>query len=253
MALIEFAAGDYKFLAGGAFSEAVVANPGFRLHRVRFAQPVAMAEGFERLGAHLQAVGRPTSSLAACELRSPAPRTREDFNAFNDVYVKHLHALGCQMDTKNPVARSNMAPLLSKPATSLLYAFSYTEALSPQDQAGLGPDFVISGKPENKLLADGTTEIVGGDRMDEDAMIDKARYTLDVMMERVKAIGARWDSVSSLQIYSPKDISSLWSTFEEYGLAHGGLHWFPGWPPVKGMHFEIDVRRTSRESVLDVD
>ncbi|MBU6285943.1 MAG: hypothetical protein EBT36_06480 [Betaproteobacteria bacterium] len=253
MSLIEFEAGNYKFLAGGAFSDAVVANPGFRLHRVRFAQAMPMEEGFERLAGYLRTVDRPTSSLAACELRSPTPRSREDFNAFNDVYVKHLHALGCRLGDKNPVARSNMAPLLSKPARSLLYAFSYTEPLQAHDSSLIGPDFVVSGKPENKLQPDGSTLIVGGDQMDATAMVEKARYTLDVMMARVRAIGARWDSVGSLQIYCPTDLSPLWSTFEEYGLAHVGLHWFPGWPPVKGMHFEVDVRRTSKASVLDIE
>lgn len=251
MSLIEFEAGDYKFLGGGAFSDAVVANPGFRLHRVRFAQAMPMAAGFERLITYLRDADRPTSSLAACELRSPAPQSREDFNAFNAVYLKHLHALGCQLGEKNPVARSNMAPLLSKPASALLYAFSYTEPLQAHDGSQIGPDFVVSGKPENKLQPDGSTLIVGGDRMDAEAMVEKARYTLDVMMARVKAIGAGWDSVGSLQIYCPRDLSTLWSTFEEYGLAHVGLHWFPGWPPVTGMHFEIDVRRTSKESVID--
>jgi len=252
MKLIDFPAGNYRFLSGGAFSEAVVAMHGFRLHRVRFAQPIAMDDGFGRLRQYLQMVGRPGTSLAACELRSPAPRSREDFNSFNAEYVKHLHALGCEWESKNPVARSNMAPLLSKPATTLLYAFCYTEPLQEHAPETSGPDFVISGKPENKVLADGSSLVIGGEGLDANAWVEKARYTLDVMMERVRAIGASWDSVSALQIYCPQEIISLWSTFEEYGLAHLGLHWFPGWPPVKGLLFEIDVRRTSRESVIDV-
>ena len=251
MKLMDFPAGNYRFLAGGAFSDGVVAMPGFRLHRVRFAQALAMDKGFERLQTHLRAVGRPTTALAACELRSPAPRSRDDFNAFNVEYLKSLKALGCESESKNPVARSNMAPLLSKPTTSLLSAFSYTEPLDSHESSPNSPDFVISGKPENKLQADGSSLVVGGEGIHEEDWIEKARYTLDVMMERVGALGASWEAVSAVQIYSPRDIGVLWSTFEEYGLAHAGLHWFPGWPPVKGLLFEIDVRRTSRETVID--
>jgi len=251
MACLDFVAGDYQFLAGAAFSEAVIANQGFCLHRVRFAQAIPMAEGFERLAEHLQRAGRPGTALAACELRSPAPQSREDFNAFNQTYLKHIEALGCKQGDAYPVTRSNMAPLLSKPSTALLYAFTYTEALSDPVSGSIGSDFVIAGKPENRLLPDGSTEIVGGEASDAKALIEKARYTLDVMMARVQSVGASWESVSALQIYCPVDIQVLWSTFEEYGLAHLGLHWYPGWPPVKGMVFEIDVRRTSRETVLD--
>ena len=73
--VIDFKPGDFSFLAapGGPFSAGVRANAGFALHRARFARPVPMPEGFERIKQHLTKRGRPLTALAACELRSPKP------------------------------------------------------------------------------------------------------------------------------------------------------------------------------------
>src|SRR5581483_11880448 len=116
---------------------------GFRIERVRFAEPVPLAQGFARIAAHLQSLGRPLTAFCACELRSPAPFTEAGFTAFNRVYVVTLGEWGLFKDDVNPVARSNVCPELDPPAEPSFHAFSYTVA-----DAGAAPSFVIAGSGE---------------------------------------------------------------------------------------------------------
>ena len=143
--LLPFAPGNYTCLPvpGGPFSGGVRADPGYALHRARFTRPLPMAEGFAALAAHLKRIGRPLTALAGCELRSPAPMSREAFNAFNAEYLKTLHGWGVRAGDINPAARSNIAPILEVPAETTLFAFTYTVP-----EAGAAGDFLISGKPE---------------------------------------------------------------------------------------------------------
>ncbi|MCK6454118.1 MAG: hypothetical protein L6R19_25165 [Alphaproteobacteria bacterium] len=86
-----FAAGGYRYIpAVFQYSGGVAAEPGHRIERVRFRQPVPLAEGFRRIAAIITGAGRPLAAFCACELRSPAPFTEAGFIAFNQVYVGTL-------------------------------------------------------------------------------------------------------------------------------------------------------------------
>ena len=75
---IAVAAGGFRFVPGVyQYSAGVAAEPGFRIERARFAEPVPLAEGFARIAAALDAAGRPRprSAPASCARPSPSPRT----------------------------------------------------------------------------------------------------------------------------------------------------------------------------------
>jgi hypothetical protein len=75
-ATIDLPAAGYRFIpAVFQYSAGVAALPGFRIERVRFAEPIALAEGWRRIAALLEVAGRPRTAFCACELRSPAPFT----------------------------------------------------------------------------------------------------------------------------------------------------------------------------------
>ena len=58
----------YRFIPGVyQYSAGVAAEPGFRLERVRFAEPLPLMAGFARIAAWLEAQGRPKAAFAACE------------------------------------------------------------------------------------------------------------------------------------------------------------------------------------------
>jgi hypothetical protein len=51
---ITVAAGGFRFVPGVyQYSAGVAAEPGFRVERIRFAEPVPLAEGFARIAAAL--------------------------------------------------------------------------------------------------------------------------------------------------------------------------------------------------------
>lgn len=246
--VMEFKPGNYRFIVspGGPFSSGVAAMPGFALRRVRFAHPIPMADGFAFVKAHLGREGRPITALTACELRSPAAMTVEQFQAFNGEYLKPLHQWGCKAGEINPLARSNLAPITEIPSEAMFFAFTYTVP-----EAGASGDFLISGKPE---IRDGVTtdRIVGGRDVSLKGLETKARFVMNAMRERVDVLGCDWAAVTAAQIYTVHDIRPLLDTvFTEYGVSQIGLAWYPAWPPVIGMEFEVDVRCVRTELVID--
>jgi hypothetical protein len=244
----EFRPGNYRFIVspGGPFSSGVAAMPGFALRRVRFMRAIPMADGFRFIKAHLEREGRPVTALAACELRSPAAMTIEQFQAFNADYLKTLHLWGCKAGEINPLARSNLAPITEVPGEAMFFAFTYTVP-----EAGASGDFLISGKPE---IRDGITtdRIVGGRDVSLKGLETKARFVMNAMRERVAALGGDWADVTAAQIYTVHDIRPLLDTvFAEDKVSQIGLAWYPAWPPVIGMEFEVDVRCVRTELVID--
>ena len=85
----------YRFMPGvSQYSCGIGALPGFTIERVRFANPVPLKEGFERIAGIIKAAGRPLTAFGACELRSPAPFSEEGFKAFNEIYIQTLIGWG---------------------------------------------------------------------------------------------------------------------------------------------------------------
>ena len=115
----------YRFIPGPfQYSAGVAAKPGFALQRIRFMDPVPLAEGFTRIEAFMTEQGLPFTAFCACELRSPAPFTDAGFTAFNREYVGTLERWGIFANDVNPVARSNVCPELHKPAGPSFHAFT---------------------------------------------------------------------------------------------------------------------------------
>lgn len=246
--LLPFAPGNYACLAvaGAPFSAGVRADPGFALHRARFTKPLPMAAGFAALEAHLARIGRPTTALAGCELRSPAPMTRTEFAAFNAEYLKTLHRWGVQAGAFNPAARSNIAPILEVPAETTLFAFTYTVP-----EAGAAGDFLISGKPEIRGGPEGIREIVADRDTSLRGMERKARFVVEFLQAQVQALGCDWAGVTGTQVYTPHDLRPLLEpVLAPVGLTTQGVSWFPAWPPVRELDFEADVRRVRTELVI---
>ena len=125
--LIAKSEGHYHFLKGiDPYSCGVIADPGWEIVHVTLEQALPWREGFDRVEAHLQEVGRDRQALCGMELRSPAPFTMAGFIAFNRDYCRVLKAWDLYVGELNPVARTNVAPLFDPPGEPVLHAFSYT-------------------------------------------------------------------------------------------------------------------------------
>lgn len=167
--------------------------------------------------------------------------TGEQFKAFNGEYLKTLHQWGCKAGDINPLARSNLAPITEVPNETSFFAFTYTVP-----EAGASGDFLISGFPEIK---DGA--VVGGRDVSLKGLDIKARFVMKTLRERVDALGCDWTAITAAQIYTVHDVRPLLDTvFTEYKVSQLGLAWYPAWPPVIGLEFEVDVRCVRTELVI---
>ena len=238
----------YRYIPGPfQYSAGVAALPGFAIERVRFANPVPLAEGFRRIEAFLHAAGRPLTAFCACELRSPAPFTDAGFIAFNRDYVGTLERWGIVANDRNPVARSNVCPDIDPPATPGFHAFCYVApaANAPHSFAiaGSGEAQEGSGPYRDKTIRYGETSA--------DAIVEKARFVLDVMARRMEALGGGWASTTAVQVYTVHDLYSfLAPEIVARGAARHGLTWHFCRPPVIGLEFEMDCRSVATERVL---
>lgn len=246
---IAFPAGNYHYLAGGfQYSAAVIADDGHIIERARFRRPVALAEGFARIRAHLTSLGRPLTALCACELRSPVPMDEPTFIAFNRAYVGPLAEWGLFKDDVNPVARCNLVPAFDAPREPSFHAFSYT---LPAPSSGGSRDFVTSGAAECPDRPGYRDRIVRLGETSAQALTDKLRFALGDLESRFVLMGIDWADVADTRLYTVHDLHhAMQRELAERGALAGGLGWHWVRPPVKDLEIEIDARSVSRETLL---
>ena len=221
---------------------------------MRLRRPLPFGAGLGIIGAVLEAQARPRAALAACELRSPAAMSPDEFKRFNEEYRSRLDADGFGAVEACPIARSNLAPRFDAPAGNTLFAFTYalptTPAMpsaTPAMVADVGPDFVISGKPENTAESPGV--VAPGD-VSPAGMRRKCAHVIAALRERVDALGARWSDITGANIYTLQPLDAMLELFAQNGLLHAGATLVPSLPPLIGFDFEIDVRCVRTERVV---
>ncbi len=246
--VIVFKPGGYRYISAVfQYSGGVTAEAGFEIERARLTRPLPLADGFAVVEAQLKAIGRPSTSLCACELRSPAPFTEQGFVDFNRQYVQTLERWGIYKDEVNPVARTNVCPEFDKPAVPSLYAFSYTVAARSNRGsfivAGGGEAKEGKGSYRDRVVRLGDTSLEG--------MREKVRFVMTEMKARLSALGFGWQDAISTQAYTVHDIGPLvGEEIVRKGAAPGGLCWHFSRPPVVNLDYEMDVRGAAREIVL---
>jgi len=251
MALIDHPAGNYRFLPGIApYSCGVVAASGHEIIHVTLRRPVPFRVGFDQIEARMKREGRPLAAVCAVELRSPRPFTFEGFAAFNEEYAKILRGWGVFVDGVNPVARTNVSPAIRAPDQPVLYGFAYTRQREAVPEAT--PTFVVAGAgelPEGVLNRDG---IVRLGETDSDAVAAKARFVMELMETRLKGLGADWDHVTTLDIYTIHSLDQILPhvVLSQAGpAAEHGARWHFSRPPILEIEFEMDMRGVAHEVV----
>ena len=249
MAIQTFAPGGFRFIpAVFQYSGGVVAEPGFRIERVVFRQPVPLALGFQRAEAIVEARGRPLTAFCACELRSPLPFSDEGFRDFNQLYVQTLAKWGIYNDSTNPVARSNVCPELGPPVEPCFHAFSFT--VPADDRVAT---FVVAGSGEAR--EGGATyrqRTVRHGETSADALREKAVFVLGEMERRLTLLGQSWSSTTATQVYTVHDLYPfLADEIVGRGAARAGLTWHLCRPPVRGLEYEMDCRGVAVEHFVE--
>lgn len=245
MALTHHPTGNYRFLPGIApYSCGVISSPGFEIVHVTLQEPVGYRAGFQVIAAHLAKEGRPLAALCAVELRSPAPFTFSGFTEFNAEYAAILKQWGVFVDGVNPVARTNVAPVIHPPREPSLFGFSYSKPCASDQRL----TFVVAGAgelPEGVLARDGIVAL--GD-VTPAGLVTKARFVMDLMEARLRGLGVNWSQVNAINVYTAHSLTPLLPEviLGRIGAAsiHGAI-WYYTRPPIQEIEFEMDVRGTA--------
>ena len=238
--------GNYRFLPGIApFSSGAVADPGHQVIHATLRRPIPWRKGFDLIDAHLSAEGRPRQALCAIELRIPEPLTGDGFDTFNAGYRALLTEWEILLDGgENPIARTNVAPVVGAPTEPALYGFAYTQTGGPD-----GPTFVVAGSGETRARTLDANGLVRFRETTPDAMREKAAFVMGIMRDRLHGLGADWPDVTAINVYTKYPIESYLTEviLKQAGAAAiHGVHWHLSGPPVKDIEFEMDMRGVAR-------
>ncbi len=244
-----FEKGGYRYIPGVfQYSAGVAAEPGFRIERLQFRNPLPIVQGFAAAENYLAGIGRDVTAFCACELRSPAPFSEEGFRSFNRDYVGTLRRWGIFRDEENPVARTNVCPEFDKPSEPVMHAFSYTVPTNRKDR---GAGFIVAGSGEaTEGQANYRDTIVRLGETSPEAIRAKVHFVIQVMEQRLRSLGFEWSVANCVHAYTIHDIGWLVADdFVKPGLVPHGLTWVYSRPPVVDIEFEMDVHGTVREFI----
>lgn len=247
MRLVDHPTGNYRFLPGIApYSCGVVSIPGFEIVNVTFQRPISYRSAFESIARFLDEQGRPRTALCAVSLRSPRPYSFQGFADFNAEYTSILQSWGVFVDGANPIARTNVAPVIGPPREPVLYGFSFTKPC-PDDRP---LTFVVAGAgelPEGTLARD---EIVALGNTSPEGLCIKARFVMDLMESRLRGLGLAWATVTCANVYTAHSFAELLPAVilsRMDAAAIHGVHWHFSAPPIEEIEFEMDLRGTNTE------
>jgi hypothetical protein len=247
--MLEAAGGGYEFIPGQPFaSNGVAASPGVTIHRAVFAEPVTLPEGYEAVRKYLDGVERPLVALCGFDLLLPAARSLPDFLAFNGEYLAQLEAWNLLKDGSSPLARTNVAPVLGAPLRPAVRAFSYTV-----DGDSALKTFVVSGVPEVPDNPTGPQDVVRLGETSAEALLEKLRFVVGAVADRMAALGAQWDNAVSVHLYSAHDLAFplVREVLSQRGIAPvHGIAWHDAAPPLDLLEVEVDARRYGRETTI---
>ncbi len=254
MRLVENIRAGYSFLEGIApYSSGVIAADGYEITHITLAVSLPWEEGMRAARKYVESVGLSQWSLCGFELRCPQPHTMDGFIDFNTGYRAVLQDWDMFVDGENPIARTNVAPVLNPPSETMLYGFSFCH----ESQSSWNT-FVIAGGGE---LAGGLREgtIVCEGETDKAAMLEKARVVARLMKTRLDGLGANDHRLSTIDVYTAHSLHSLieGAIAEEIAaITQRGLQWFYTRPPIIDIEFEMDMRGVQRgvqqERIVDL-
>lgn len=244
----------YAFMPGVTqYSGGVVALPDHHLVRIEYASPVPLDRGLRLAAEIVLALGRPADSIAAIEMRSPAPFSDEGFVTLNKQYLGLLAELAIfDGSGQNPIGRSNVCPVGAPVTEVSVQAFTFSV---PGSSVRSERDYVISGSaeaPEGLGGYDG--HIIAQGDVSASGLRAKATFVVEEMRRRAVSLGLGERAVATAQIYSKHEVLGLVRDLVEPALSvSNGSTFINARPPVVGLEFEMDCRDVSVSAHVNAD
>jgi hypothetical protein len=240
--------GSFRFLpAISAYSAGFAVSDGYEITALRLLDCPTLAIGFERIDEEIKRRGLAPAALAGLQLRSPGAFGFEEFAQFNDEYCQLLIERDLIIDGVNPVSRTNVIPVHNGPAVpTIAVAFLVNPTLGRG-----GSDFVVAGAGEvNGDL--GPENIVARGDLSQKGLALKVDCVLEIMLERLRALGASGDSPTTVNVYTAHEILGLPGMIE-MKLPTISTNGYATWltrPPVKEIEYEMDCASFTHWTVI---
>lgn len=249
--LIHNRRGQYQFLPGiDPYSSGVIADPGVEIVHVTLARHLPWQIGLHSARRYVEALGRNVQSLCAVELRCPEPHAIDGFVEFNNQYRSVIREWDMLVDSHNPVARTNVAPVHAAPHETVLHAFSFTRPCEDPRHT-----FVVAGGGELPTRALDRDRIVRVGETSADALNEKAQCVVGIMRHRLNKLDADDQMISTVDVYTAHPIHQIVTDVIIPAIPRVrqlGVHWFCSQPPVREIEFEMDLRGVRSEVVVDL-
>lgn len=241
----------YRFLPGiDPYSSGVIAEPGFEIVHVTLADRMPWADGLQAARRFVERHGLDRKNICAVELRCSTPHSMGGFCDFNTDYRALLEDWGMLVDGINPVARTNVSPVVDPPETTVLHAFSYVRPGDPGR-----PTFVVAGGGELPHRELDRRHIVRLGETSADAMREKAECVVRIMNHRLRNLGVEERLVSMIDVYTAFPVHQILNDVILSALptsAAVGIHWHYSRPPIEEIEFEMDMRGVVHELTTDL-
>lgn len=236
--------GGYCYLPSiAAYSSGVVADERHEIVRVELEQYVTVEDlpGWV-VDIVERRCGRPRAALCAVELRSPEQISFDEFAVFNEHYSGMLESLGIMVDGVNPVARTNVVPLIEPPSEPSVYAVAFTVPRRP----GSPDSYVLAGVGDTLGLSE--SQIVRGRDGTADPLAEKAASVLHRLTENQRRLQRGRSMPGTAHVYTAHVLSTdLCATIgRAVGALDGSFQLHPARPPIEGLEFEMDLRSVTR-------
>jgi hypothetical protein len=241
--MVEHPSGTYRFYpAISAYSAGFAVAAGYEITALRLLNCTSLVDGFSRIDAEISRRGLSSASLAGLQLRSPGAFSFDEFANFNAQYIKLLSDRSIILNGVNPVSRTNVIPVQKGPPEPIIkIAF----IVHPSRGVG-GSDFVIAGAGE--VAGDlGPENIIARGDLSLNGLNLKVECVLEIMCERLSALGFSNDSPTTINVYTKHKILDVAEKIAVRlpSVAQNGYTSWLTKPPVVEIEFEMDCSRYS--------
>ena len=241
--------GGYRFLEGiEPYSSGVIAEPGREIVHVRLVELMPWHDGLLSARRYLESLGIDHHALCGVELRCPRPHSMGGFIEFNGQYRALLEDWDMWVEGQNPVARTNVAPVVDPPAETMLHAFSYVTT----NDTTLAT-FVVAGGGELPHRDLDSKHIIRAGDLSDAALREKAECVIGIMRRRLNKLGASDSRISTIDVYTAHRLERSLSDIIIPGIpiaSRLGVNWYYSRPPIEDIEFEMDIRGVAREDVV---